>query len=346
MTPLPLSPMLVQYLVGLCCLRWKPEVVSVTLGDLVYDGAAKKARDVDVTVTVDAGPTERLAFMGYEVKHEAGPLDVTSVEQLTAKLKDMKGLTHRAIVSASGFTDGARSKASRHKITLYELQPWTHPLEEQFPGLQMKGTVQECFPMSKYLLCWPEHKFSLFAQSAPGPFSVLDADPLFSAKHKPHTKFKTFQSLKDELLLRSTEVLLALEPAKTVLNTFPIPAVVPDDQIAGGPTWPHTHTLDISSEGVFAQTASAFFQLNQATINGWLQWQRPRNPAVYYVMQNATTREAFAGALISSGVRAGAMTALVFSPQSREIGIHFVQLSKHHLNLIRSLPLERPSSDT
>ena len=47
-----LTPMLVQYLVGLCCLRYDPDAVDVTIGDLVLDTAAQKKRDVDVTVTV------------------------------------------------------------------------------------------------------------------------------------------------------------------------------------------------------------------------------------------------------------------------------------------------------
>jgi hypothetical protein len=345
MAPLPISPMLVQYLVGLCCVRWNPEVVEVKLGDLVYDSAAKKDRDVDVTVTVDSEPEGRFAFMAYEVKREAGPLDVASVEQLATKLKDMKTVTHRAVVSASGFTEAARAKAKRHRLTLYELQPWTRPLEEQFPGLQMKGTVEECFPMSKYLLCWPEHKFSITARSAPGPFNVLDADPLFTSKNKPHKKFKTFQAFKDEVLLRSTELLFPLEPAQTVLNTFPIPAVVPDGQIAGGPAWPHTHTLDIAGDEVYVQTLSAFVRLDQVTINGWLQWQRAQERTLYYVMQNSITHDAFAGALISRDIRAGQMTALVFSPRSREIGIHFVRLAEKHLNLIRDLSLKRPGGD-
>jgi hypothetical protein len=334
--------MLVQYLVGLCCLRWNPDVVEVKLGDLVYDSAAKKSRDVDVTVTVDAGTEGRFAFMAYEVKREAGPLDVTSVEQLATKLKDMKAVTHRAVVSASGFTEAARAKAKKHRLTLYEFQPWTRPLEEQFPGLEMKGTIEECFPMSKYLLCWPHHKFLLFARSAPGPFDVIDADPLFTSKKKPHKRFKNFQALKDELLLRSAELLFPLEPAQTVLSTFPIPAFVPDGQIAGGPAWPHTHTLDLASDEVYVQTSSAFFRLDQVTINGWLQWQRSQEQALYYVMQDSATHAAFAGSLISRDMREGKMTALVFSPRSREIGIHFVQLAEKHLNQIRELSLMGP----
>ncbi|MBA3312865.1 MAG: restriction endonuclease [Planctomycetaceae bacterium] len=337
--------MLVQYLVGLCCLRWSADVVEVKLGDLVYDRAAKKTRDVDVTVSVDAGKEGRFAFMAYEVKREAGPLDVASVEQLAAKLKDMKAVTHRAVVSSSGFTEAARAKAKRHRLTLYEIQPWTRPLEKQFPALRMKGTIEECFPMIKYLLCWPQHKFAIFARSAPGPFNVLDTDPLFSAKKKPHKKFRTLLDLKSELLLRSTELLFSLEPAQTVLNTFPIPAVLPGGQPPAGPAWPHTHTLDIASDEVYVLSESAFFRLDQITICGWLQWQRSQERTLYYVMQNSSSHEAFAGALVSRDIRDGQMTALVFSPRSREIGIHFVRLSEKHLNLIRDLSLKRPGGD-
>ncbi len=62
-----LTPMLVQYVVGLCCLRRNPEAVDVTVGDLVLDTAAGKARDVDITVTLQELDGIR-AFKAYEVK--------------------------------------------------------------------------------------------------------------------------------------------------------------------------------------------------------------------------------------------------------------------------------------
>jgi hypothetical protein len=188
MSGLPLSPMLVQYLVGLCCLRWSADAVEVKLGEYIYDDAAEKERDVEVTVEVDAGPDERYAFMAYEVKREANPLDVKTVEQLAMKLKDMASITHRAIVSASGYTDGARKKAKKHGITLYQLEPWTKPLQEQFPALRMVGTADECFPTNKYLLCWLQPNLSIVARAATGPFEILDTDSLFNAKRKPQKK--------------------------------------------------------------------------------------------------------------------------------------------------------------
>ena len=316
-------------------------MVEVRLGDLVYDGAAEKHRDVDVTVTVDAAHEGCFAFMAYEVKREAAPLDVTVVEQLAMKLKDMKAVTHRAIVSASGFTDGARAKAKKHRLVLYELQPWIRPLQEQFPSLQMEGTIEECFPMSKYLLCWTQQQMSILARSAKGPFNVQDTDPLVTSKGKPHRRFRTFSDLKTEFLQRSTETLFAIEPAQTVLKTFPVPFVAPDGQVPAGPAWPHTHTLDISGDEVYFQSASSLFRLDQITINGWLQWQRSQEKTLYFVMQNVESHEAFAGALISRDAREGQMTALVFSPQSREIGIHFVRLTEKQQHLLRELSLEK-----
>ena len=343
MTDIPRSPMLVQYLVGLCCLRWNSDAVEVKLGDMVYDKATKKTRDVDVTVRVKTADNGTYAFMAYEVKRERGPLDVAAVEQLATKLRDMKTVTHRAVVSASGFTTAARSKAKKHGLDLFELQKWTRPLEEQFPELAMKGTIQECFPLSKLLLCWPQRQFALVSREAKGPFTVNAADTLFGQNGKPHTKFKTFLQLQGELLLRSTEILCAIEPAATVFKTFPIPAFVPEGEIPTGPAWPHTHTLDISADAIYVATDISLCKLDHVTISGHLQWQRSTDQPLYYVLQNTFTGEAFASALISKELRAGRMTALVFSAKSREIGIQFVQLAEKHLNCIRELTLSPAS---
>lgn len=342
MPKLPLSPMLVQYLIGLCCLKWDPDAVDVTIGDMVLDPAAGKERDVDVTVTITEAGNITHAFKAYEVKHEGTPLDVTEVEQLCLKLLDMPSLTHRAIVSASGFTSGAQSKAAKHGITLYQLRPWTRPLEEQFPALRMRGTVEECFPMSKVLLCWVGPQYALVAREAKREFSVQPDDMLYDVTGNPHPKYKSFSSYQDDLLLRSTEILFLLEPAATLFRTFPVPYSAPDGIIPAGPAWPHTHTLDIASDAVYVDTGTGISQLHSITINGHLQWQRASDTPLYYVIDQLPDGEAFAGALISMEKREGHMTAMVFSPKTREIGINFVRLDEKHLNCIRRLKLEQP----
>src|SRR6516165_9075930 len=88
-----LTPMLVQYLVGLCCLRRNPTAVDITIGDMVLDESAEKERDVDITVTLEEAPGAIRVFKAYEVKKEKTPLDVAEVEQLCMKLHDMPSVT-------------------------------------------------------------------------------------------------------------------------------------------------------------------------------------------------------------------------------------------------------------
>jgi ribosomal protein L18E len=134
-----LLPMLVQYVVGLCALRNNPNAVDVTVGDLVLDTAARKRRDVDVTVTLKEEDGSTRAFMAYEVKREGKPLDVATVEQLCAKLRDMPDITHRAIVSATNFTEGAINKVTAYNVELFTLKLWTAPIAEQFPDFPNIG---------------------------------------------------------------------------------------------------------------------------------------------------------------------------------------------------------------
>lgn len=332
--------MLVQYLVGLCCLKWDPAAIDVTIGDMVLDPCAEKERDVDITVTVSEAGNLTHAFKAYEVKRERTPLDVTEVEQLCIKLLDMPSVTHRAIVSASGFTAPAVKKAARHGITLYEFCQWTRPLQEQFPAFTMQGTAEECFPMTTSLLCWVQPQYVLVAREAKGAFSVQHNTKLFDANGKKHDRFATFADFQNELTLRSTEVLYPLEPAATIYRTFPIPFSGEENITLGGPAWPHTHTLDVAGDAVYINLGEGMCRLDLVTITGHLQWQRSRDKPHYYVLEQVPNGEAFAGALISTELREGHMTALVFSPKTHEIGVNFIRLAEKHHNAIRNLKID------
>jgi hypothetical protein len=308
---------------------------------MVYDAAAEKERDVDVTVTVSEGGAPSYAFKAYEVKRESPPLDVTDVEQLCVKLLDMPSVTHRAIVSTSGYTSGAQTKAARHGVELYALRKWTRPLQEQFPALTMQGTAAECFPLEKCLLRWRTRQLALVAREAEGNFTVQGDDPVFDATGAAHARFASFGAFEHELLLRSTEILFALEPAASVSRTFPVPLSAPEGEVPAGPAWPHTHTLDVSADNVYVQTPWGLRKLDLVTINGQLQWQRSTEKPVYYIIERVSDSTAFAGALITKDLREGQMTALVFSPKKPEIGVHFVRLAEKHHNAIRKLKLGR-----
>jgi hypothetical protein len=332
--------MLVQYLTALCCLRRNPDAVDITIGEMVEDEAAAAKRDVDVTVTISDSDRVTDAFMAYEVKHEGSALDVAKAEALCLKLNDMPSITHRAIVSTSGFSESAQRKAARHGVELYQLREWTRPLEEQFPTLEMTGTVAECFPRQKWLLTWNEFKFALVSLATQGAFSVDNEGAVLDEQGRPHRKYASFADYWNELLLRSTEILFRLEPADTVLRTFPLtPSEAPDAPVRSGPRWPHTHTLDVAADGVYFSHGDALCRIDVVTINGFLRWELGQTPPAY-VIERLPDGGAFAGALVSPGERPGHMIAMVFSPTTNEIGVEFVQLSEAHQNSIRKLKLE------
>lgn len=118
-----------HYLVGLLTRVPEGTDVIVELGDMVYDKAANKKRDVDVTVSRTNEDGTRSVYKGVEVKNHHRPLDVAKVEQLCLKLDDMPDITHRSIVSASGYTSAAVTKAESHGVELLEIVDWPNPRE-------------------------------------------------------------------------------------------------------------------------------------------------------------------------------------------------------------------------
>jgi hypothetical protein len=325
--------MLVQYLVGLCCLRTNPDAVQVELGDLVLDDASGKKRDVDVTVTV-RDEIGGWVFKAFEVKDEKSPLDVTVVEQLCLKLNDMSSIAHRAIVSSSGFSDSAKRKAEHHGIDLYTLEEWTNPIELDFPRFGLKGLPEDAMPIRLSLLVWLNARVRIVVSSAQGDSTIQDTDPILNSTGAAHIRYKTFGQYKDEILHRSTEVLYLLEPAQTMYRTLPEIHV---SGLSFTAEWPYTHTLDVSADDVHIRVGD-LVKIESLTISGFMRWQRAREQPKFKVMRRIRDGEPFAGALIALGDREGHMFAFVIS-DSRTMGVHIVQLEERHLNMIRQLSL-------
>jgi len=338
-----MTPMELQYLVGLCCLRRNPQAVEIVLGDMVLDEASNKPRDVDVTVRLTAEGGAVTAFQAIEVKQEAKPLDVAALEQLTIKLKDMPAVTHRAVVSASGFTDGAKSKAKHHGVELYEFVPWTGAIQETLPHWQNPVPPQLAIRATQWLLYWAGGaKLDLVVPEAPSGFSVLDDTRVCNATGKPHLSFSTFGAYRDELLRRSTGILWRLEPATTLLRLPPIDV----DRMAHAcrsMPWPHTHTLDVASDGAFLDLEGRSRHLTQVTISGHLYWESQFHEPEYKVLRRVEDAEIFASAMIALGRVPGELLCFVFDPTSPVSGVHFVQLTKEQQHILNRLSLRSAS---
>ncbi len=338
--------MMVQYLVGLCCLRHDPDAIDVTVGDMVMDDAAGKERDVDVTVTLTGNDGKVAAFKASEVKHEGKPLDVTVVEQLSLKLSDMPKVTHKAIFSTSSYTDGACSKASSHGVELYTLKPWDRPISEDFPDFPGVGTPGEFLAHTQSsLLYWVEPRTYFVASGGPPSFTFTYETPVVSPTGKAHSTFALMLDYKNDLLMRSTGILCMKDPASTVLETFPYVMNEKGEGYLAGPAWPHTHTLDLASDDAYLQLDELDpFKLDSVTISGHLQWRKRVIEPEFMILERVDDNSIFAGAAVADyGVDDGRMFAMIFPEKGRELGIHSFQIPEKQRNMIRVLKIRASS---
>ena len=341
-----LTPMMVQYLVGLCCLRHDRDAIDVTIGDMVMDDAAGKERDVDVTVTLTGNDGKVNAFKASEVKHEAKPLDVMAVEQLSLKLSDMPKVSHKAIFSTSSYTDGACSKASSHGIELYTLKPWDRPISQDFPDFPGVGTPADFLAeFQTSLLCWVEPRMYFVASGGPASFTFTDESLVVSENRKTHSDYSTMLDYKNDLLMRSTGILCTINPAATVLRTFPCGMNDKGEGYSSGPAWPHTHTLDLASDGAYLQLDELdAFKLDSVTISGQLQWRKRVIEPEFMILERVSDKSIFAGAALADyGVNDGRMFAMIFPEKGRELGLHGFQIPEKQRNMIREIKIQAPS---
>ena len=113
-------------------------------------------RQVDVLVEIPTG--RRTLRIGVEVRCFATPLDVTHVEQLGAKLSKLD-LDRGCVVSASGFTEEARSEALRCNLETRTVA------EVGLPDWWLATSMQVQFP--KLLTCRLDYPPELVEELAP-----------------------------------------------------------------------------------------------------------------------------------------------------------------------------------
>ena len=336
----PLTPMTVQYMVGLCCVHRNPDAVQIMLGDRVMDGVAEEERDVDVTVTLREVDGAIRAFKAYEVKREGRALDVATVEQLIAKLEDMPAVTHRGIVSSSGFTDTAIRKANKHDVDLYVLRPWTKPEGFPMPAFAGEPLPLQLRTSERLLLCWGRSFVYLHLASGPAEFTWGDQTEVYSPTGAPHSRYSNMGAFRCSLLTRSTEILLALKSVDELTGAWPTTPVSQDAAIEVTPLGSHTHTIDVAREEVCLKLGNALAPVVSVSISGDLEWQRSAAVPDYRVMERVPDGEPFAGAaLVPFGTPDGKLAALVFAPSSRSVGVHIIRLGEKHRNAIRRLSL-------
>ncbi len=125
-----LTPIDVHILVGIFSKLTTPDNVDIILGDMVFDDAAKRKRDIDVTIKYRNDSGNEISFVGIQVKDHTRKLGSPEIEQLCLHFKDSSPIKKGGIVSASGFTKPGINKAAAHGIELYEFKDWDHSFKD------------------------------------------------------------------------------------------------------------------------------------------------------------------------------------------------------------------------
>lgn len=334
---------LVQYIVGLCCIRHRPESVEIVLGDMVQDESAEEARDVDVTILVPESDGARSALSAYEAKDERRPIDVKTVEQLSAKLDDMPDVRDKAIVSTSGYTKPAIRKAKAKGVTLYIAERWTAPMQSDLGAASLPGTPAESLRFANDLLIWlPNHKVVFRHAGEMKPETPMTmSDSVLNLQGAQHERFPNLSALVEETLGRSTNQLLA---APEVLSSCPAaPEEWVEQRTVGlvGSPMSCTHRCQIGDLGCAFEVSPGDIRLiEEAEITGQIQWSTSDLAPEYWIVKDVTTRAVFAAAAIA--IAPGCpprIVGLAFATDSSDVTVHVAEFTAKHQQQFREIRL-------
>ena len=120
--------------------------------------------------------------------------------------------------------------------------------------------------------------------------------------------------------MRSTGILCTKDPASTVLKTFPCVINEKNTDYLAGPAWPHSHTLDLASDGAHINLKDfGPFKLDSVTISGLLQWRKRVIEPEFKILERVDDQSIFAGAALADcGVDDGRMFAMIFPAEGRD----------------------------
>lgn len=316
-----LSPTDVHYLVGLLTMISNPESVEIILGDVVHDDIADKDRDVDITVTYKDVNGQISAFKGIEVKKHSRPLDVTHIEQLSAKLNDMSKVSHRSIVSASGYTEPARKKAEAKGVDLFEFIRWNNPME---------GFGHVSFPpdfrIKQSTLMWVGSPSVAFNPKENIPDEIKNQitgdSRICGFTGDKDNNHKTFQQLADEL---SSNVIATIKDREEIKSLTP-------------GIEKHVKYLFNMMDGMYVELKDSKLYLKQALLQGKVTWKEQIILPEFKVLIKVGESTPYVGCAIAE-LSQGNLIGITVSQVDRAIKLINITLSDRNQKKIQLLKL-------
>ena len=313
-----LTPTDIHILVGLLTKVTSPDDIEIILGDLVYDVGAGKRRDVDVTVTYKDTNGIVSAFKGIEVKKHKRPLDVTHVEQLCIKLKDMSDISHKAIVSASGYTQPARKKAEAHGVDLYSFIPWSNRIEG-FGHAQFAPN----FVFEQRVLSWASSPSVTFQLENSNQNVEINKDsPICNVAGK-EINLKTIQQLGDRLCLLAIQQLV---------NNKEIKKASPGVENSARVLFNDLNNICIDLKG-------SQKQLKQALVKGMVVWKEHSLPLELKILVKDGELKPYVGCAIAELLQ-GNLVGFTVSQVNRNLNLINIPVSARNIKKIQTLQLK------
>ena len=317
-----LSPTDVHYLVGLLTQISSPENVDIILGDMVHDNIADKDRDIDITVTYKDANGLISAFKGIEVKRNSRPLDVTHIEQLTAKLNDMPDLSHRGIVSASGYRKPARKKAEARGVDLFSLIQWNNTME----GFEHISFPPDFFIMERTLI-WADRPLLTYNPSENIPDEIrnqITKNPsvggVTGGEDNSHI---TIQQLSDKLNLNALTVLKDREDIKLL-------ALGAEKQVK---------CLLKGIDGIYVNLKDSKLYLKQALLQGKVKWNERSISPEFKILIKEGELKPHVGCAIAE-LSQGNLVGITASQMDRNIKLINIPLSERNREKIKLIKLK------
>ncbi|MBA7680122.1 hypothetical protein ES703_88430 [subsurface metagenome] len=317
-----LSPTDVHYLVGLLTQVSNPENVDIILGNMVHDNIADKDRDIDITVTYKDANGLISAFNGIEVKRHSRPLDVTHVEQLTAKLNDMPDLSHRGIVSASGYTKPARKKAEARGVDLFSLIQWNNTME----GFEHISFPPDFF-MKEMTLIWADRPLLTYNPSENIPDEIknqITKNPsvggVTGGEDNSHI---TIQQLSDKLNLSALTVLKDREDLKSL-------APGAEKQVK---------CLLERIDGIYVDLKDSKLYLKQALLQGKVKWNERSISPEFKILIKEGELKPYVGCAIAE-LSQGNLVGFTVSQVDRSLKLINIPLSVRNREKIKLIKLK------
>lgn len=327
-----LTPHDIHLLVGLLTQVASPENVEIELGSMVYDQAGKKQRDVDITVTYSDAEGERCALKGIEVNARERPLGIEKVEQLCLKLKDMPDITHRSIVSASGYSDGAKLKAKSHGVELLHLKPWVD-LTKGFEHAPLGGGIH----ILERGLKWVGNTSLQFIPSEKIPTelknqiesSLADTLLIYDPLGNNVAGCKTVGELKKQALA------IALLSLSKSPDTKEVPA---------GKTWSGTADLEMIP-GTYIQLPVTKFYFRCIKVEGEVEWVERHPDFEFKILVRDGENQPLAGCAIGEA-GGGHLMGLSFSQSDTAIRFLNIPITERNRKKIQNIKLKKNADVT